>query len=58
MRKLGDILRLRLEAKLSLRQIKGSLRLSLGGVQKVVSRAQTLELDWAAIVCRVLIIDG
>jgi len=49
MRKLREILRLRLEARLSLRQIKGSLRLSLGAVQKVASRAQALELDWAAI---------
>ena len=32
-----------------LRQIKGSLRLSLGAVQKVAGRAQTLGLDWAVI---------
>lgn len=49
MRKLREILRLRLQAELSLRQIKGSLRLSLGAVQKVASRAQALDLDWAAI---------
>ena len=49
MRKLREILRLRPEAELSLRQIKGSLRLSLGAVQKVASRAQALDLDWAAI---------
>lgn len=49
MRKLREILRLRLESELSLRQIKGSLRLSLGAVQKAVSRAQSLDLDWTAI---------
>lgn len=37
MRKLRDILRLRLDAGLSVRQIKASLRLSVGGVQKVRS---------------------
>jgi hypothetical protein len=49
MRKLREILRLRLQAELSLRQIKGSLRLSLGAIQKVASRAHELELDWSAI---------
>ncbi len=49
MRKLRDILRLRLDAGLSLRQIKNSLRLSLGAVQKVTSKAQTLGLDWAGV---------
>lgn len=49
MRKLRDILRLRLDAGLSLRQIKNSLRLSLGAIQKVTSQAQAQGLDWAAI---------
>lgn len=49
MRKLRDILRLRLQSELSLRQIKHSLRLSLGAIQKVASRAQTLQLEWEAI---------
>ncbi len=49
MRQLRTILRLRLQAKLSLRQIKASLRLSLGAVQKICSKAEALKLDWPAI---------
>jgi len=49
MRKLRDILRLRLDAGLSLRQIKNSLRLSLGAIHKVTSQAQALGLNWSAI---------
>jgi len=49
MRKLREILRLRLQGDLSLRQIRDSLRLSLGAIQKVTSKAKELELDWAAI---------
>ncbi len=49
MRQLRELLRLRLHAGLSMRQIKDSLRVSLGVVQKVISKAQTQELDWAAI---------
>ncbi len=49
MRQLRTILRLRLQAKLNLRQIKTSLRLSLGAVQKICSKAETLDLDWPAI---------
>lgn len=49
MRKLREILRLRLQGELSVRQIKDSLRLSLGAVQKVTSKASSLDLDWATI---------
>ena len=49
MRKLREILRLRLSAQLSMRQIRDSLRLSLGAVQKVTTRARELGLDWEAI---------
>ncbi len=49
MRKLREILRLRLQNGLSLRQINGSLRLSLGAVQKVVRQTNELNLDWPAI---------
>ncbi len=49
MRQLRTILRLRLQAKLNLRQIKTSLRLSLGAVQKICSKAETFDLDWPAI---------
>ena len=49
MRQLRDILRLRLDAGLSMRQIQASLRISLGAVQKITSRAAALKLDWPAI---------
>ena len=42
-------MRLRLQAELGLRQIKGSLRLSLGAIQKAAGRDHELELDWVAI---------
>jgi hypothetical protein len=49
MRQLREILRLRLHADLSMRQIKSSLRVSLGAVQKVCSKAQAQNLRWEAI---------
>ena len=49
MRPLREILRLRLDAKLSLRQINTSLKLSLGVVQKVCREATRLELSWQEI---------
>lgn len=49
MRQLRELLRLRLHAELSMRQIKDSLRISLGAIQKVTSKAQAENLDWAAI---------
>ena len=49
MRQLREILRLRLHADLSMRQIKHSLRISLGAIQKVTSKAQAQNLDWSAI---------
>lgn len=49
MRKLREILRLRLSAQLSMRQIRDSLRLSLGAVQKITRKAHELGLDWNAI---------
>jgi transposase len=49
MRKLRDILRLRLQAGLTLRQIKDSQRVSLGAVQKITSQAKALKLDWPTI---------
>ena len=49
MRQLRDILRLRFHAKLSMRQIKASLRVSLGVIQKIDHKAHELELDWEAI---------
>ncbi len=49
MRNLREILRLRLQAGLSLRQIKTSQRVSLGAVQKLVSQAERQGLDWPMI---------
>ncbi len=49
MRQLRNILRLRLQAELTLRQISDSLRLSLGAVQKVSRKAEEFELTWDQI---------
>jgi len=49
MRKLREILRLRLYLKLKLRAIKDCLRLSLGFVQKVTHKAEELGLTWEAV---------
>ena len=46
MRKLRDVLRLRLQAGLSIRAISRSAKLSIGGVQKLISRAEALKLSW------------
>ena len=46
MRKIRDVLRLRLSAGLSIREISRSTKLSVGGIQKLLSRAQALELGW------------
>jgi transposase len=49
MRQLREILRLRLHARLSLRQIRDSLKLSLGAIQKAVRQAEDIGLHWEAI---------
>lgn len=49
MRQLREVLRLRLHAGLSMRQIKSSLRISLGVIQKITSKALAQGLSWAAI---------
>jgi len=46
MRKIRDVLRLRLSAKLSVRQINASTKLSVGAVQKLLSKAEVLGLSW------------
>ena len=46
MRKIREILRLSLEAGLSIRQIKASTKVSVGGIQKILSRAKSLSLSW------------
>jgi len=49
MRKLREILRLRLCAKLSLRLIHHSQRVSLGAIQKITRQAAELNLNWSEI---------
>lgn len=46
MRKIREVLRLRLEAGLSIRQISGSTKTSVGAIQKLLTRAQALEITW------------
>ena len=46
MRKIRDILRLRLQAGLSIRQIRNSTKVSIGAIQKLLARAEALELTW------------
>lgn len=46
MRKIRDVLRLRLDARLSIRQISASTKTSVGAIQKLLVRAQALELSW------------
>ena len=46
MRKLRDVLRLRLEAGLSFRQINASTKVSVGAIQKLMTRAEELALTW------------
>lgn len=46
MRKIRETLRLRLEAGLSYRQISASTKVSIGAIQKLLSRAQALGLSW------------
>lgn len=49
MRKLREILRLRLHAGLSVRQVRDSLRVSIGAIQKVTSAAEQQGIDWPTI---------
>ena len=46
MRKIRDILRLRHEGGLSIRQIKVSTKVSVGAIQKLLAKAETLQLGW------------
>lgn len=49
MREVREILRLRLVERLTVRQIARAVGRSVGGVQKVASRALTAGLDWATV---------
>lgn len=46
MRKIREILRLRFAAGLTIRQIKASTKLSVGAIQKLLTKAQELALSW------------
>lgn len=46
MRKIRDVLRLRLAAGLSIRQIKDSTKISVGAIQKLLNKAEELDLSW------------
>ena len=46
MRKIRDVLRLRLSGELSVRQISRSTKLSVGGIQKLLNKAKALDLSW------------
>lgn len=46
MRKIRDVLRLSLSSGLSIREISGSTKLSVGGIQKLLVRAAALGLEW------------
>jgi transposase len=46
MRKIREVLRLRFEAKLSVRQINASTKISVGSIQKLLKKANGLTLSW------------
>ena len=46
MRKIREILRLRHEGGLSIRQIKASTKISVGAIQKLLAKADALGLVW------------
>ena len=46
MRKIKDVLRLRLSGGLSIRQIRSSTKISVGAIQKLLVLAKELELLW------------
>jgi|GEM_PF-2463607 len=46
MRKFREILRLMVEAGLSIRQISAGPKTSAGAIQKLLSRANVLEITW------------
>ena len=46
MRKIRDVLRLRHEGDLSIRQIRASTKVSVGAIQKLLAKAETLPLGW------------
>ena len=49
MRKLREILRLRLHAGLSIRQVRNSLRISIGAIQKISTLAEQTGINWEQV---------
>jgi len=49
MRQLREILRLKLQANLSVRQIQRSLRISVGAISKVLNKATDQGIDWSTV---------
>lgn len=46
MRKIREVLRLRFAAQLSVRKISASTKISVGGIQKLLTKAKNLSLTW------------
>jgi len=46
MRKIREVLRLRFAAQLSVRKISASTKISVGGIQKLLTKANNLSLSW------------
>jgi len=46
MRKIREILRLRFEARLSVRKINASTKVSVSGIQKLPTKTKALSLTW------------
>ena len=51
MKKQREILRLKFQAKLSMRGIQRATHVSLGAIQAVIKQAVTRELTWEKRVC-------
>ena len=46
MRKIREVLRLHFAAQLSVRKISASTKISVGGIQKLLTKARALSLSW------------
>jgi len=46
MRKIREVLRLRFAAQLTVRKISASTKISVGGIQKLLNKANKLSLTW------------
>ncbi|SMN01915.1 Mobile element protein [uncultured Candidatus Thioglobus sp.] len=46
MRKIKEVLRLRFAAQLSVRKISASTKISVGGIQKLLTKVNNLSLSW------------